>query len=562
VNQTIRFCTAPDGVRIAYATLGQGPPLVKTANWLSHLEFDLESPVWRHWLRELSRDHQLLRYDERGCGLSDWDAAENSLEAWVSDLETVVDAVGLDRFPLLGISQGGPVAITYAVRHPERVTHLVLYGSYARGWMKSNNSPAERAQREALITLTRHGWGRDVPAFREPFTLSFIPDASYEQRQWFDELQRITCSPENAVRLQYATGDVNVADLLPLVTAPTLVLHARGDLRCPFDEGRTLAAGIPNSRFVSLDGRNHVLLEDEPAWTTFLREVRSFLGVNPAPSPRPEDTAPGALLPGTRLGRYELDVRLGEGGMGTVYRARDTRLERVVALKLIAGLADEGARARLGQEARAAAALNHPNICTLHELEEMDDRVFLVMEYVDGTPLSERGGDLLPPDAVRQLGRQIAEGLSHAHERGIVHRVLKSANVMVTAGGLVKVLDFGIARRVSAAATMTMTGSTGGSGITGTPAYMAPEALRGSLSDPRCDLWSLGVVLYELLAGRRPFIGDTTFDLSSAILRDAPPPLPAHVPADLAAVVMRCLEKDPALRYPQASNVAAALLTA
>lgn len=229
--------------------MGSGPPLVKTANWLNHLEFDLESPVWRHWLRELSRDHRLVRYDERGCGLSDPDASSAGLETWVADLEAVIDAADLDRFPLLGISQGGPVAIAYATRHPERVTKLILYGTYARGWARRAASQQELDEREAMLTLTRLGWGRDVPAYREPFTQTFIPGATDEQREWFNELQRITCSPENAVRLQRAMGEIDIEALLPRVSVPTLVIHARGDMRCAFDEGRCVAEGNSGQPF-------------------------------------------------------------------------------------------------------------------------------------------------------------------------------------------------------------------------------------------------------------------------------------------------------------------------
>jgi pimeloyl-ACP methyl ester carboxylesterase len=280
MEQEIRFCTASDGVRIAYATMGQGPPLVKAANWLSHLEYDLESPVWSHWLHELSRDHTLIRYDERGCGLSEWDVEDHSHDAWVKDLEAVVDAAGLTRFALMGISQGGPVAIAFAAQHPECVSQLVLYGTYARGWERRGASAEEIAEREAAITLSEHGWGRDVPAYREMFTRTFIPDANDEQRNWFNELQRVTCSPTNAVRLQRALGPIDVSHLLPKITVPTLVLHARGDMRCPFDEARRIASAIPDSRFVSLNSRNHLLLEGEPAWYSFLHEVRLFLGVS------------------------------------------------------------------------------------------------------------------------------------------------------------------------------------------------------------------------------------------------------------------------------------------
>src|SRR4051812_31926843 len=252
LKQEIRFCTAADGTRIAYAVMGWGPPLVKAANWLSHLEYDLESPVWRHWFRELSRDHTLIRYDERGCGLSDWDLAENNFESWVTDLDAVVEAAGVKEFSLIGISQGGPVAIAYAVGHPGRVKSLVLYGTYARGWEMRGDSPTEVAEREAIITLSEAGWGRDLPVYRELFTKTFVPDANEEQRQWFNELQRKTCSPANAVALQKALGPIDVTPLLSRVDVPTLVLHARGDMRCPLDEARNVAAGIRGSRFVLL----------------------------------------------------------------------------------------------------------------------------------------------------------------------------------------------------------------------------------------------------------------------------------------------------------------------
>ncbi|MGH7578577.1 MAG: alpha/beta fold hydrolase, partial [Gemmatimonadales bacterium] len=200
-EQQIRFCTSSDGARVAYATTGNGPPLVKAANWLSHLEFDWNSPVWRHWIRELSRDHTLVRYDERGCGLSDWAAEEFSLDAWVRDLEAVVDRLGLERFPLLGISQGGPIAIAYALRHPERVSRLILYGSYSRGRGHRNLSEREREEREVMLRMIAVGWGQDHAAFRQVFTSLFIPEGSPEQVHWFNELQRVSASPENAVRI-------------------------------------------------------------------------------------------------------------------------------------------------------------------------------------------------------------------------------------------------------------------------------------------------------------------------------------------------------------------------
>lgn len=276
-EQQVRFCATPDGARIAYATVGAGPVLVKAANWLSHLEYDWTSPVWRHWLDGLSERHTLVRYDERGCGLSDWDVDDFSLDAWVRDLETVVDTLGLERFPLLGISQGGSVAITYAVRHPERVSHLILYGGYARGRWKLALSPQQREETEMLLTLTKLGWGRSNPAFRQVFTSLFIPDATTEQMRWFNELQRMSTSPENAVKFLRAFYEIDVSHLASMVTAPTLVLHAREDGRIPFDAGRELAASIPGARFVTLEGKNHILLENEPAWPRFLAAVHHFL---------------------------------------------------------------------------------------------------------------------------------------------------------------------------------------------------------------------------------------------------------------------------------------------
>lgn len=263
---------------IAYAVSGAGPPLVKAANWLTHLEHDRDSPVWRHWLAELSRDHTLVRYDERGCGLSDREVADLSFDSWVADLESVVDALDLERFPLFGMSQGGPVCIAYAARHPERVSRIVLYGSYSLGW-KHRGPPSLRRREEALKQLMSDGWGRNNPAFRQVFTQMFIPEGTPEQTRWFNELQRRTTSPHIAVRLEEEFGDIDVRDLLESVECPVLVLHARHDEVIPFDAGRRLAADLPDARFVALEGQNHVLLEDEPAWERFLAEVRSFLGV-------------------------------------------------------------------------------------------------------------------------------------------------------------------------------------------------------------------------------------------------------------------------------------------
>lgn len=275
LRQEIHFCTASDGVRIAYASVGQGPPLVKAANWLNHLEYDWEIPIWSPFFQALAAEHRLIRYDERGNGLSDWEAEDISFEAFVRDLESVIEATGLDRFPLLGISQGCAVSVAYAVRHPERVSRLVLFGGFVRGMRM--RGPEQVAQFDALMTLVRQGWGQENPAFRQIFTSQFIPGGTVEQVQWFNDLQRMTTSPENAVRILQATARIDVTDLLPHVRVPTLVLHCRNDARVPFEEGRRIAAGISGARFVALEGQNHLVLKDDPGWDRLHEEIRNFL---------------------------------------------------------------------------------------------------------------------------------------------------------------------------------------------------------------------------------------------------------------------------------------------
>jgi pimeloyl-ACP methyl ester carboxylesterase/DNA-binding SARP family transcriptional activator len=276
IRQRVEFCTAPDGTGLAYSCVGSGPPLVKTANWLNHLEFEWESPIWSHWIEELSREHTLVRYDERGNGLSDWKVADLSFEAFVQDLETVVDAAGVERFDLLGISQGCAVSIAYAVRHPERVRSLILYGGYSQGWA-ARNDPEELARREAMVTLTGVGWGQGNPAFRQMFTTLYFPDATDEEAQWFNELQRISASPEGAQRLQRALSVIDVRPLLRKVKVPTLILHSREDSVVPFEAGRILARFIEGARFVPLDSRNHLILAHEPAWPKLVGHIREFL---------------------------------------------------------------------------------------------------------------------------------------------------------------------------------------------------------------------------------------------------------------------------------------------
>ena len=274
--QQVRYCAAGDGTRLAYSVTGEGPALVKTANWLNHIEHDWDSPLWRHWINEFTRGRSLIRYDERGNGLSDWDTPNLSFDAFVDDLRSVADCLELESFDLLAISQGAAVAIAFAIRHPERVRRLVICNGYAAGWAVRAD-PAELARREAMITLTEVGWGADSPAYRQLFTNHYVPEATPKQMGWFNEMQRLSASPENAVKLQRALSLIDVRELLPKVRTPTLIFHSRNDQAVPFAQGEELAARIPEANFIPLESRNHILLETEPAWQMFSELTREFL---------------------------------------------------------------------------------------------------------------------------------------------------------------------------------------------------------------------------------------------------------------------------------------------
>jgi pimeloyl-ACP methyl ester carboxylesterase/DNA-binding CsgD family transcriptional regulator len=276
--QHIHFCTSRDGVRIAYAETGEGPPLVRTATWLGHLEYEWQNLIRRPTLEELSRHFTLVRYDQRGCGLSDRNVDDISFEAWVDDLDTVVMAAGLHRFALLGASQGCAIAIAYAARYPEKVSHLMLYGGYAQGRLKRDTSERQREETRTLLKLVELGWGKETAEFRQVFTTQFMPDATQEQQHAFDEWQRMSTSAENAVRIVSALDSIDVREQAARVRCPALVMHARSDARIPFEEGRRLAALIPGARFVPLESRNHVLMSSEPAWRQFVDAVAAFPG--------------------------------------------------------------------------------------------------------------------------------------------------------------------------------------------------------------------------------------------------------------------------------------------
>jgi RNA polymerase sigma factor (sigma-70 family) len=277
IRQTVRYVATSDDVRLAWAESGTGMPLVKAATWLTHLEYDLDSPVWRHWMTFLTDHFRFVRYDERGCGMSEWDVRDLSLDRRVMDLETVVQAAHLSEpFVLLGISHGAAVCIAYAVQHPERVARMVLYGGFARGALRRGNREAERLY-EAIAVLA-DSWGSDNPAFRQVFTSRFIPQGTEDQLRWFNELCRKTTSPDLAGTLLRARAGTDVTALLGDVRTPTLVVHARNDAIAPLAEGRFLASEIPGAQFIELDSPNHVLLEHELAWGRFQEAALEFTG--------------------------------------------------------------------------------------------------------------------------------------------------------------------------------------------------------------------------------------------------------------------------------------------
>lgn len=299
MNQSIRFCTASDGVKLAYAISGEGPPLVMTATWLTHLERQWRSPAWQPWLEAFARNHTLLRYDARGCGLSDWNAADLSFESWIRDFECIIETAGYSRFDLLAKCWGGPIAIEYAARHPEQVSHLVLYGTNALGRLRWNDRPNEIEKARLLLDLTRVGWGQENHAFLQVWASLYQPGNSLDLRSWCDD-QCAATSAENAVFLTRNGWNIDVREAARKIKCPVLVLHSERDAVIPFEQGRLLASLIPQSRFVQLDSENHMPLGSEPAWQQLVREVETFLSV-PADRESAHSVLPlGVLTPRER----------------------------------------------------------------------------------------------------------------------------------------------------------------------------------------------------------------------------------------------------------------------
>ncbi|UCD58913.1 MAG: alpha/beta fold hydrolase [Candidatus Hydrogenedentota bacterium] len=540
----IQYTRTADGISIAFWALGDGRPFVQMPYLpFSNIEEELQLPEFRNWDERVARKRMLIRFDCRGSGLSERDVGKVSLDSYLLDLKSVVDHLGLESFDLFGPGYGGMVAIAYAVRHPERVSHLMLWATYAR----ASDLFQRKSEIQGLLGLmdtdwemftetlahTLQGWSEGEPASRSAALLR-------------DSVTR------DGLRAAYsAVSEFDVTSLLSQVRSPTLVLHRRQCRFFDMDLTKSLVSEIPDARLVLLEGSAMAFyLQDSDA---VLKAIDEFLGEGKETA-RAAKSSPAGNMAGRVISHYRIIDKLGEGGMGVVYKAEDTKLRRAVALKFLPPelTSDPELKERFVREAQAASALDHPNIGTTYEIDEAEGQTFIAMAHVDGESLEKKikSGPLTLDEAV-DISVRVAEGLQEAHENGIVHRDIKSSNIMLTRKGQPKIMDFGLAK-LPGRSRLTKTAT-----IMGTLDYMSPEQARGEPVDHRADIWSLGVVLYEMLTGRLPFAASNEAGMIHKIISEDPAEvetLKPEVPAGLSGVVSRMMAKNRGDRYPSAAE--------
>jgi pimeloyl-ACP methyl ester carboxylesterase len=542
MSQELRFLTARDGVRIAYVAHGAGAPLLFVRGWISHLELLWEDAAFRSFIEAFARHHLVIRYDMRGNGLSQRQVGKVDLDALLLDVESLADQLNFEKFVLYGASFGGPLAIRYAARHPERVHKLILDGTYARGKLITTRT------RQIMLT-------KALRFFPEMAFLLLAhvsnPDSrgvSYRR----PEVARQMISPAYAARLYHLAFHTDVSDDAARLKTPTLIIHRRESQAIPFHLGVELASLVPEARFVALSGQAHNAWDGDVS--AVMHELSDFLGVELTVS---STLSPVRVAPdqprsaSTTVGsRYRLGKEIGVGGMGVVHRARDLRLKRDVAIKLLSptGRLDTVSRRRFEREIGLTAALRHPNICAIYDMGDLDDRPFLVMELLDGETLARvmsRGR--LSLATTIEVTRQVAAALEAAHQQNIVHRDVKPANIFLTVHGQVKILDFGLAKALEPLGSGYLDSVSQSGVVVGTVAYMSPEQARGETVDPRADIFSLGAVLLEMLTGVPAFRRDSTASTLEAILHHDPLPalrLEAGLPDALVKLLQKLLEKN------------------
>jgi class 3 adenylate cyclase len=435
LERQVRFCTTSDGVRIAYAVSGAGPPLVRVLGWVTHLEFEQTLPHWSDfpiWGHAFAKNHLLVTYDGRGFGLSDRRVTDFSVERKVLDLEAVVDAAGLEKFALLAISEGGSTAVQYALAHPERVTHLIFYGSFIRPILRTEDDI------DTVLNLIRQGWGSPLPAHRQFFTSTFMPDAGPELGRWFNELQRVSASPETVYRAMYQMMHTDLSDLLPKVTTPTLVIHRRDDATIPFSRGRHIAMSIPGAQFLALDGRNHLILPHEPEVRMVRKAIDEFLGAEPVIDELPGQEAHTASPSASTVLRTvmfadvvestSLTERLGDEAFRARSRQLDGRLRQTI--RALGGRAVEGkllgdgvlavftsardaveCALRCHREAAEVGLQLHIGLHAGDVLEEADNVYGGVVNIAARVAGLSEGGTVLVSEVVRHLVRTSSDAI-------------------------------------------------------------------------------------------------------------------------------------------------------